>query len=94
MKSIAHLDLILTAALGEATGFGAERFGLGRPLRSAYITEEDRERLLRRRLAWLLARRGLSSLPPGLLIESRRGLSPGKSFVANVFVSEERAWVL
>jgi len=73
MKSLTALALAVDASLGGAV-FGAERFRVARPIRCAYMTEEDSAGLVASRLRWLLA--GAAASPPEhLWLSARKGLS-------------------
>lgn len=72
-KTMAMLEALL--AMATATpAFGLTRLAVPEPVSVGYITEEDSERRIRERLAWLLAGRGLEAPPPSFYLSARRGV--------------------
>lgn len=73
MKSLAALAMNVDAALGLPV-FGHPRMKASRPLRCAYLSEEDSSGLVAARLRWFLA--GRAAAPPDTLwLSARKGLN-------------------
>ena len=72
-KTLCAQETALAMASGR-TPFGNERFVVRRPVKCAYFTEEDSERLYATRMKWLMA--GSDAPPPGTFFPFvRRGLA-------------------
>lgn len=72
-KSLFELEVALTAAIGGCV-LGLERFRVLDPVSVCYLTEEDSEREVLKRITWLLAGKGVSKLPENFFLAVRRGI--------------------
>jgi hypothetical protein len=60
MKSLGLIEESLAATSNSGPAYHCERFEVPRPLKVAYLTEEDSERVVRARLHWLMAGRNVT----------------------------------